>query len=119
MIKVRVALVLATGAFFLGSAVGAQAQNHPEWCDQQRNKNTAERTICGDRSLWALDDELNASYQEASQALGRSQRSRLQSSQRSWIVNVRNACGASINCLTNAYGARIAVLDRITRTGQI
>jgi uncharacterized protein len=117
MNKKRLALVLASSALFFGSAVAAQAQNHPEWCDEQRSKNAAERTICGDRALWALDDVLNVSYQEARQAIGTSFRVRLQNSQRDWIVNVRNACGGSIGCLTNAYGARTAVLERIARTG--
>jgi uncharacterized protein len=111
-------MVLATGVLLFGSMERAQAQNHPEWCDQQSSKNAAERAVCANRSLWVLDDNLNVAYQEAQQR-ARADRARIQSSQRDWIRVTRNGCGGDVACLRAVYNRRIEVLEGIARRGHM
>ena len=105
------------GALLMASTAVASAQA-PDWCRSQGGKNAAERTICATRSLWSLDEQLNVAYGNAEDRLG-SQRQQLQSSQANWLRGTRNACGASVNCLSRAYRNRIATLEDIRKRGHM
>jgi uncharacterized protein len=108
------ALASIAGAFMLTSVGAASAA--PSWCSTQQTFDQAEKTICATQSLWALDTELNDTYEGAEYMLthaGGAQVPALKSSQAQWLTDVRNPCGNSVVCLTNAYHARIDVLLRI------
>jgi uncharacterized protein len=108
-------LALAASISLMVSVNTASAQ--PGWCRTQSSFNPAERAICQHASLWQLDALLNDTYQGALYMLGRSgqpqQQAALRTSQANWLRNVRNPCGDSVACLSNAYRARIAVLEAI------
>jgi uncharacterized protein len=118
MTKSKHILALAVTACLFGSAVGAQAQGLPSWCNSQESTNLSERTICATRALWTLDDQLNILYESALGSVG-AERPRLQQSQRDWVRVTRNGCNSDDTCLADVYGRRIDVLRRIDNRGHM
>lgn len=85
--------------------------------DCARAASAAERAICGTPALGELDVRMAAYYEllqnarPADEGIAyREFRDALRDGQQSWRQRVRDACGARIDCLTNAYTARIAAL---------
>jgi len=66
-----------------------------------------ERTICADRKLSDLDDQLAAAYQNALTAA--SDANSIRTRQREWLANERNKCRDS-TCIQDAYAKRLAEL---------
>ncbi len=111
----RIGFMLAglAGAILATSITPASAQERPDWCSEQSRKNDAEWTICSTRSLWDLEDQLNASYRVAMRELPPSQHAILTSSQSDWLRETRNACGSDVACLRGAYRGRITTLQDV------
>ena len=109
MIKRGLVLALTAGALLLGAAAPTWAQSRPSWCGEQGNLNPAERTVCTNRTLWALDANLNTAYQTALRKAGR-QRAQLVQDQARWLRGKRNGCGANAPCLMGVYSDRIVTL---------
>jgi uncharacterized protein len=109
MIKRSLILALTAGAFCVVLSAPTWAQSQPSWCGSQDTLNPAERTVCARRTLWGLDENLNAAYQDALRRAGR-HRSELVRDQASWIRGPRNGCGANVSCLSRVYSDRIVTL---------
>jgi uncharacterized protein len=107
---------LAT-ATLVTSIAPASAQERPDWCNEASRKNDAEWTICSTRSLWDLEDQLNASYRVAMRELPPSQKQILTSSQADWLRETRNACGSDVACLRGAYRGRVNTLQDVASRG--
>jgi uncharacterized protein len=69
----------------------------------------AEAVVCSDVSLAALDRTLAADYKSKIDSLPASQRTALESAEKTWISQ-RNSCGTNKSCISNAYQARIGQL---------
>lgn len=69
----------------------------------------AEKLICGDDELAALDRELNRAYKQLDRTAG-PLREQIATEQRSWRIGQRDACG-DIACVADAMRQRIIVLD--------
>ncbi len=95
---------------------GQRATNAPSWC--RGPTNGAERTICSDYRLSALDRQLNDEFQMAvsnitSAAVGgtKADVSRFRNEQQAWL-NQRNSCGTDLPCIQSMYQSRLkAVRD--------
>ena len=72
--------------------------------------NAAQREICRDPSLAALDVDLNDVYQNLKRALNSSEKRALRRSQLAWLKR-RDRCGADFDCINGLYRSRINVLD--------
>lgn len=73
--------------------------------------NAAERTICRNQALAALDRELAYWYRRAKLRAGYfDQTSWLRSEQRSWLSS-RNSCGSDVLCIRVEYIERINTLQ--------
>ncbi|MCA0956008.1 SH3 domain-containing protein [Mameliella alba] len=70
------------------------------WC-KSGNLNTTERTICGDRYLAGLDEEMERAYKAPARNVTATQ-------QHAWRTGTRDRCGADADCI-----ARV-VIERIT-----
>ncbi|MDD9730583.1 SH3 domain-containing protein [Mameliella sp. AT18] len=70
------------------------------WCTSP-NLNTTERTICGDRYLAGLDEEMERAYKNPARPVSASD-------QQNWRINTRDRCGADTDCISRV------VIDRIT-----
>ncbi|HLH88059.1 MAG TPA: lysozyme inhibitor LprI family protein [Xanthobacteraceae bacterium] len=115
----RKSLILAAlgGAILATSVAPASAQERPDWCNEQSRKNDAEWTICQNRSLWDLEDNLNNSYRVAMRELPPSQQGILRSSQADWLRGTRDDCGSDVACLRQAYRSRINTLQDVASRG--
>jgi uncharacterized protein len=69
----------------------------------------AETAICATPSLWPLDQQLTAVYEEALGGAGPAQRQSLQTAEENWIAR-RNQCNNNISCLNAAYVTQINAL---------
>ncbi|HEV2597804.1 TIR domain-containing protein [Sphingopyxis sp.] len=69
----------------------------------------AEKLICGDDELAALDRELNRAYKQLDRTAG-PLREQIATEQRSWRIGERDACGDAA-CVADAMRQRIIVLD--------
>jgi uncharacterized protein len=111
-------ILAALGAAILATSVApASAQVRPDWCNEQSRKNDAEWTICSNRSLWDLEDNLNNSYRIAQRELPPSQQAILKSSQNDWLRETRDNCGSDVPCLRDAYRGRINTLQDVASRG--
>jgi len=72
--------------------------------------NAAQREICRDAGLAALDVDLNEVYQNLKRALNSSEKRALRRSQLAWLKR-RDKCGADFDCINGLYRSRINVLD--------
>lgn len=91
---------------FASGMTGENIQGPAFDCD--RATHAAEKMICADARLSALDRELNRRY-ESAMATARFT-SQLRNHQLYWLYQVRNAC-EDIACLQDVYLWRIAMLD--------
>jgi uncharacterized protein len=69
-------------------------------------KKPAERAVCHDAELSALDLELAGLNNRAKLELAPGDGRAVKKEQRDWLLD-RNACGASFGCLENSYRERI------------
>lgn len=69
----------------------------------------AEKLICGDDELAALDRELNRAYRQLDRTAG-PLREQIATEQRGWRIGQRDACGDAA-CVADAMRQRIIVLD--------
>ena len=69
----------------------------------------AEKLICGDDELAALDRELNRAYKQLDRAAG-PLREQIAAEQRGWRIGQRDTCGDAA-CVADAMRQRIIVLD--------
>jgi uncharacterized protein len=70
----------------------------------------ADKLVCADPGLAAMDHQLAQSVARASDQVDDPEA--LQREQERWRGHVRNACGTA-QCLEQAYGRRIAQLDAL------
>jgi uncharacterized protein len=75
-----------------------------------RPSNPAERAVCNDSDLIALDRSLAGVFRQALSRAGGGQGGGLIADQRGW-TDQRNACAANRRCLRDAYQNRIAFLQ--------
>jgi len=98
-------LLLALSAAAVGTLAFTQAQAASFSCDGASLP--AERAVCGNRRLSALDERLAYWYGRAQvRARYFDQTEWLRNAQRAWLAN-RNACGMSAWCLRAKYHERI------------
>ena len=69
----------------------------------------AEKLICGDDELAALDRELNRAYKQLDRTAG-PLREQIAAEQRGWRIGQRDTCGDAA-CVADAMRQRIIVLD--------
>ncbi|HKZ95442.1 MAG TPA: lysozyme inhibitor LprI family protein [Hyphomicrobiaceae bacterium] len=107
----RSPLILAAAAMAsVAFAMPASAASFD--CDELGNKNAAERRICQNQRLGALDERLDSWYRRAlERAKYFDQTGSVRSAQRAWLRS-RNECGASVWCLRRHYVSRIRELKR-------
>jgi uncharacterized protein len=101
-----IGLFCALGALLLVSAA-SQAQSF----DCQKAGTPTEHAICNSRALSNLDMKMGTLYgvaQEVPMLMGESGD---QQDEAHAFIMKRNACGADVSCLTDAYQARITVLE--------
>ena len=72
------------------------------WC-KPTGLNATERTICGDRYLAGLDEEMERAYKSPARAVTSSQQS-------AWRTGTRDGCGANADCIARVVIDRIAYL---------
>jgi uncharacterized protein YecT (DUF1311 family) len=83
--------------------------------------NDAEKTVCTNSDLLALDAELNLQFNVrvsniTSAANGGTEAdvAKFRSEQRDWLRQ-RNACGGDVSCLTSKYNSRLNVLRELNQ----
>lgn len=104
--SITTAIVLAAAISGFQSPASAASFSCMEYDDM----NSAERTICDNDRLGALDERLDSWYRRAQVRAGYfDQTEWLRSAQRAWLME-RNACGSNVGCLKRAYRARIFTL---------
>lgn len=92
------------------AAVTGAGKELPAWCSQQPKFNAAERLVCADTELSALDMELERVFVAAMAAkLGKADRGKLQSAEDAWAAT-RDECQANRVCVKAAYQLRIEQL---------
>lgn len=100
---------LLAGPALLLLAAPAQAASFP--C--AKASTPAEKAICADDAVSALDERLAKGFKDAVERLGANTEGTLQtvlkSDQKAWLAE-RNACGADTACLRRQYERRVAVL---------
>lgn len=91
--------------------VAVQAAGLPVWCGTQQTFNDAEKLVCGDRELSALDVELQQVFDTSLKILagGKTERDKLQAAEDAWSVT-RDACKSNRVCVKAAYELRIEQL---------
>ncbi|KOS78312.1 hypothetical protein DM56_5054 [Burkholderia mallei] len=99
-------MTAALGAALAFGALSARAASF----DCAHAANAAERAICGTPALGELDVRMAAYYEMLQNARPadegmayREFRDALRDEQQRWRQRTRDACGARIDCLTNAY----------------
>jgi uncharacterized protein len=75
-------------------------------------KSPTERTICGNYALGQLEARMATLYEWAPSFVAMGQRGDLQDAQRAFL-KTREACGANVGCIRNAYEGRIAQLQAV------
>ena len=86
---------------------------HSASFDCAKASSPVEKTICADKQLSDLDELLLLSYKKA--LVGSANATALKSEQQTWLKKQRNVC-ADKACLTEAYTARLATLNKQTAT---
>jgi len=108
-IRLAIAIGFAVGASLSGAAAAAT----PSF-DCTRKLNDAEKIICGDDALAALDRKLGEVFKRAAQSLPRDKTiAYFVAEQRDWVRN-RDDCPTTRNpaaCLSSVYRTRIAELQ--------
>ena len=71
-----------------------------------------EKAICSQQALSDLDEYLGRYYGGAAETL-MDGAACLKADQRDWVKTVRDACGAKVDCLKDAYLKRLGTLDNL------
>lgn len=101
-----VAIIIASLGFSLPAAAASFD------CQELDGKNAAERRVCANAELGALDERLDSWYRRALVRAGYfDQTSEVRAAQRTWLAQ-RNSCGAAVSCLRRSYRRRIRELKR-------
>lgn len=110
--RTAVVVLVATGVLFAGA--GARAYAASPTFDCAGKINAAEKIICGDEALSALDRKLGEVFHRASQSMPRDKASAyFVAVQRDWVRD-RDDCPTTRNpasCLSSVYRTRIAELQ--------
>lgn len=102
-------IAIALGAIAGLSTAPAKAASFD--CGEPDRLNAAERRVCDNPRLGALDERLDSWYRRALVRAGYfDQTARVRSEQRAWLAS-RNACGASTRCLRRHYTSRLRQLQ--------
>ena len=110
MLRVASPIVILAASMH-GSIVSA-SDYAPLVCTEARSP--PEKTVCADYALGQQEAHLATLYQWATSFVGMGERGAMQDAQKAFIAR-RDACGAAVQCITNAYTARIAELDLALR----
>lgn len=94
-----------------GSPAGA-ADYTPLNCTAARSP--TERAICGSYALGQQEARMATLYEWTTALVAMGQRGDIQDAQRAFI-KTREACGARIACISNAYDARIGQLEAVMK----
>ncbi len=79
------------------------------WCSANRLTPT-EATICGDRYLAGLDEELDRAYRSPARSVTSADQSR-------WRLSQRDSCGTNTQCIASAVIERVAYLKTPASSG--
>jgi uncharacterized protein len=82
--------------------------------DCAKASSPAERLVCSNPELSALDSRMSEAYSNAIGAVEPASKPRLVIEQRHWIRYVRDVCD-TVNCLRSAYGQRSDLLEKNSR----
>lgn len=77
-------------------------------------KSNIEKTICENKNLSLLDEQLAEKYKQAKRVLDQSKHNKLLDSQRNWLSSLRNTCESNRSvdaCITELYKNRLVVLN--------
>jgi uncharacterized protein len=107
----RVPVAIATFAGFLACATTSHAASF----DCAKATQPAERLICADGALSALDEALAAEYSRARAAVSEEGRMQLRDNQRSWLKYVNGTCRTAA-CMSDAYRERLTSLKTVPTT---
>lgn len=91
------------------AAGGAAGGAKPSF-DCRKAGNAAERAICADGNLAALDRKMAATYRSVSRRVSGANKTRLRREQRGWLAE-RNRCGGNRGCINNLYRLRLDYLE--------
>jgi uncharacterized protein len=103
-------LAVAVAAFAMAGGPAHAADYAPLNCTAA--KSPTERTICGNYALGQLEARMATLYEWAPSFVAMGQRGDIQDQQRAFL-KTREACGANVGCIRNAYDARIAQLQAV------
>ena len=113
MKNLRKAAALAALVFGLAAGTTVNAAEYaPLNCAAARTP--TERAICSSDALGRLEARMATLYQWTTTLVGMGQRGDIVDSQRAFIRR-REACGAAVACISNAYGVRIGELEAVMR----
>ena len=100
--KIRIiGLLLGLGVFQMAQAASFD-------CD--RAKMASERTICAQREINDADVKMATTYRIVSRLVAMGTRSQIRDEQFRWL-ELRDRCGASVDCLTQVYNLRQQKLE--------
>ncbi len=106
MAKIFAAALAGMGLMFdVGASLAASFD-----CGKAKGK--IEKAICSDAALSDLDEYLGRYYGGAAETL-KDGAACLKADQRVWVKTVRDACGAKVDCLKDAYLKRLGTLDNL------
>ncbi len=94
----------------LAAAQAGGAAERPKWCSEQPAFNAAEKLVCSEAELSALDLELEGVFSAAVAAKpAKAERAKLQAAEDRW-AETRDQCQANRVCVKAAYQLRIEQL---------
>jgi uncharacterized protein len=99
----------ALAGLLIGQSVLPAAAAGPSFSCSGNNLLPAEAAICANSTLAALDVALASLYDNVYNRTSGAQRDQLVAAEKAWIAR-RDACGANVPCITQAYRSRIAQL---------
>jgi uncharacterized protein len=106
-------LAIAAATLALIAASPADAADYaPLNCAAARSP--TEHAICSSYTLGQLEARMATLYEWTTTLVAMGQRGDIGDAQRAF-VGIREACGAEIACIRNAYDARIAQLEAVMR----
>ena len=103
------AVVASLTALLMGQSISPAAAAGPSFSCSGNNLLPTEAAICANDNLSALDVALAALYDNVYKKTSGAARDQLVAAEKAWIAE-RDACGANVGCITNAYRVRIAQL---------
>jgi uncharacterized protein len=106
--------IFALAAFLL--SIIAVPAAHAAGFDCTKAATPAEKLICSDNKLSAMDSQLSDLYAALTQ--GAYKRAGLVADQRLWLKTVRDSCD-TVSCLHNAYQERVQYLESLSKPVQL